>query len=184
MKQTTASQLKETIAAARPVTLAAVIASLEGRDDLSETRRRDLRSAVKRVAHLLGNAPEAIPFAMDAIRNGLAAINPIAHGMSAKRFANLRSDFLAAVRSSGLIPTTKRNKELSPSWATLLQALRGRRAHLGLSRLAHYASGQGIHHKDINDEVINGFIAAVRDGSLHQKPNALHFSGSLTIRRV
>jgi integrase len=174
MKQNTASQLKETISAATPVTLAAVIASLEGRPDLSETRRRDLRSAVKRVAHLLGNAPEAVPLAMDVIRNGLATVNPMAHGMSPKRFTNLRSDFLAAVRSSGLIPATKRNKGLSPSWAALLEALSARRAHIGLSRLAHYASGKGIHHKNINDEAINGFIAAVRDGSLHQKPNALH----------
>lgn len=174
MKQNTASQLKETIWASTPVTLAAVIASLEGRPDLSETRRRDLRSAVKRVAHLLGNAPEAVPLAMDVIRNGLATVNPMAHGISPKRFTNIRSDFLTAVRASGLIPTTRRNKGLSPSWATLLQTLRGRRAHLGLSSLAHYASAEGIDRKDINDQVIARFINAVRDGSLHQKPNALH----------
>jgi integrase len=174
MKQTTASQLKTIIAAARPVSLAAVIPSLERRDDLSETRRRDLRSAVKRVADLLGDVPEAISLEMDAIRTALTAVNPIAHGMSAKRLANIRSDFLAAVRASGLIPIAQRSKGLTPSWATLLQTLRGRRAHLGLSRLAHYASAQGIDPKDINDEVINGFIAAVRDGSLHRKPNALH----------
>jgi hypothetical protein len=70
MKQNTASQLKETISAATPVTLAAAIASLEARPDLSETRRRDLRSAVKRVAHLLGNAPETVPLAMDVIAMG------------------------------------------------------------------------------------------------------------------
>jgi hypothetical protein len=174
VKQNTASQLKETTSAATPVTLAAVIASLEGRRDLSETRRRDLRSAVKRVAHLLGNAPEAIPLAMDVIRNGLATVNPIARGMSPKRFTNIRSDFLTAVRASGLIPTTKRNKGLSRSWAALLQTLRGRRAHLGLSSLAHYASEEGIDRKDINDQVIARFINRVRDGSLHQKPNALH----------
>jgi integrase len=161
-------------------TLAAVVASLEGRDDLSETRRRDLRSAVKGVASLLGNAPDTIPLALDAIRNGLAAINPIAHGVTAKRFANIRSDFLAAVRTSGLIATTKLNKGLSPSWARLFQALSVGRAQLGLSRLAHYASAQGIDPKEINDEVINCFINAIRDGSLHQKPNALHRQVTLT----
>jgi hypothetical protein len=93
-------------------------------------------------------------------------------GLKAQK--HIRSDFLTAVRASGLIPTTKRNKGLSPSWATLLQTLRGRRAHLGLSSLAHYASAEGIDRKDINDQVIARFINAVRDGSLHQKPNALH----------
>jgi len=51
--------------------LATLLAALEGHSSLSENRRRDLRSAVKRVAHLLGNAPAAIPLAMDTIRDGL-----------------------------------------------------------------------------------------------------------------
>jgi hypothetical protein len=38
-----------------PPTLATLLAALESHSGLSETRRRDLRSAVKRVAHLLGN---------------------------------------------------------------------------------------------------------------------------------
>lgn len=175
MKKNTAYQAEGTGSVAGPITLATVVTALEGRGDLSETRRRDLRSAVNRVAGLLGNAPEAIPLAMGAIRDGLAAINPIARGITAKRFANVRSDFLAAVRASGLTAVKVNGKaSLSPNWVKLFQALSGRRAHLGLSRLAHHASAQGIEPGEINDEVIRGFIAAVRNGSLHQNPRALH----------
>jgi integrase len=72
-----------------------------------------------------------------------------------------------------------RKSPLSPDWVDLFERLSGRRAHIGLSRFARYASGQGIAPKDVNDEVIGGFIAAVRAGSLHGKPDKLHRQVSL-----
>ena len=108
-------------AALPPANLATLLAALEGQSGLSESRRRDLRSAVKRVAHLLGNAPAAIPLAMDAIRDGLSAVNPIAVGMTPKRFANIRSDFVAAVKASGLAPGEDRKQGgLKPGMAPAL----------------------------------------------------------------
>jgi integrase len=158
-----------------PPTLATLLAALESHSGLSETRRRDLRSAVKRVAHLLGNTPAAIPLAMDTIREGLGSVNPIAVGMTPKRFANIRSDFVAAVKASGLLPVNAERKvALSPEWRQLFARLSGRRANFGLSRLGHYASAKGIQPGGINDEIINEFMAAVREGSLHQNPKALH----------
>jgi hypothetical protein len=47
---------------------------------------------------------------------------------------------------------------LSPDWVDLFQRLSGRRAHIGLSRLARYASAQGIVPEKIDDEVIAAFI--------------------------
>jgi integrase len=55
-----------------------------------------------------------------------------------------------------------------------MEQLSSKRAHLGLSRFAHYASAYGIEPKEVNDAAIEGFISAVRDGSLHRKPNDLH----------
>ena len=155
--------------------LAILLAALEDQSGLSESRRRDLRSAVKRVAQLLGNAPAAIPLAMGTIRDGLGAVNPIAVGMTPKRFANIRSDFVAAVKASGLAPVKVESKVvLSPEWRQLFARLSGRRANLGLSRLGHYASAKDIQPKGVNDEIIDGLMAAVREGSLHQNPKALH----------
>jgi hypothetical protein len=161
--------------APEPVTLATVLAGLEQPSALSATRRRDLRSAVHRVADLLGNEPRGVPLDMEAIRVGLAAISPVAAGMTPKRFANIRSDFLAAVTASGVMPVKLQvKKPLSPGWVGLFERLAGRRAHLGLSRLARYASMQGIEPGEINDNVIGGFITVVREESLHRNPNRLH----------
>src|SRR5262249_18161656 len=162
------------------VTLAEVLAALDRPGGLSGTRLRDLKSAVKRVAILLGNEPAAIPLDMAAISTRLATINAAVLGLTTKRFANIRSDFLAAVKASGVKPLKVELKSpLSPDWVDLFERVSGRRAHIGLSRLARYASAQGIVPKDINDEVIVGFIAAVREGSLHRKPDALHRHVSL-----
>ena len=63
---------------------------------------------------------------------------------------------------------------MSPAWVDLFERLSGRRAHIGLSRLARFASARGIAPKDINDEVIGDLIAAVREQSLCPRPTVLH----------
>jgi hypothetical protein len=45
--------------------LGSVLKALNGTSGLTETRLRDLRSAVRRIAELLGNVPAAIPLAME-----------------------------------------------------------------------------------------------------------------------
>src|SRR5215210_6686743 len=126
-------------------TLADVLAALERSSALSPTRLRDLRSAVMGVADLLGNLPARIALDLPTIAARLAAISPVAAGMTPKRFANVRSDFLAAVRASGLMPMRQWHKgSLAPAWRQLFARLSGRRAHLGLSRFARYASARGI----------------------------------------
>jgi len=152
-----------------------VLAALEHDDNLTGTRRRDLVSAVKRVATLLGDEPAAIPLDMGAISAGLAAVNPVAVGITTKRLANIRSDFLAGAKASGVMPVKPGSKSpLSRAWIDLFQRLSGRRALIGLSRLARHASARGIAPKDINDEVIRDLIAAVREQSLCPRPTVLH----------
>jgi hypothetical protein len=101
--------------AAEPLSLAGVVTALQRDRKLTGTRRRDLVSAVKRVAALLGNEPSAVPLDMAAISAPLAAVNPVAVGITSKRLANIRSDFLAAVKATGLIPVKPGGKPvLSP----------------------------------------------------------------------
>ena len=156
-------------------TLADVDSEVAKNESLSATRRRDLRSAISRVAALLGEEPAHLPLELETIAARLATITPAAVGMTAKTLANVRSDFLAAVRQSGLKPVLASAKtELSPGWVALMAQLPAKRHRLGLSRLAHYASTAGIDPREVNDAVIERFIDEVRQGSLHQKPNVLH----------
>jgi site-specific recombinase XerC len=163
------------VAKPTPATLADLLISLEHQTSFSATRLRDLSSAVKRVAELLGEEPPAVPLDLSAISARLAGVNPIAVGISVKTLANLRSNFLTAVKVSGLKPVQRSARtRLSLAWAGLMSRFSGKRARLGLSRFARYASAHGIEPDQINDAVIEGFVAAVREGSLHGKPNDLH----------
>jgi len=160
----------------RPATtLADVPVALKEVDAIPATRLRDLCSCVQRVAALLGKDPAAIELALPAISVMLATVNPVAAGMSAKTLANLRSGFLSAVKLSGLHPVQRlAGTPLSPAWAALMTRLPGKRAQFGLSRLARYASAHGIDPGGVTDAVIADFITAVREGSLHRRPNVLH----------
>jgi integrase len=134
-----------------------------------------MRSAVKRVTLLLRVEPAAISLDVEAISARLAAVNPMAVGMTPKRLANVRSDFLAALKVTGAILVKSGSKSpLRPPWTDLFARLSGRRAHIGLSRLARYASARGIAPQDVDDQLISAFIATVRAQSLCARPTVLH----------
>ncbi|MFL6305083.1 MAG: tyrosine-type recombinase/integrase [Candidatus Sulfotelmatobacter sp.] len=156
-------------------TLAHVLARLKHKNALGETRRRDLLSAVKGVARLLGDEPQAIPLQMAAISGRLGQVNPVAIGISCKRLANIRSDFMAALRLVGAVPVkTGRTSTLSRDWVDFFGRLASRRAHIGLSRLARFASVAGIAPKEVTDDVISNFIRSLNAHSLCPRPTVLH----------
>jgi hypothetical protein len=112
------------------------------------------------VAALLGDDPAHLPLDLAALAGRLAGINPVAAGLTPKTLSNLRPDLLAAVRSSGLQPVLTSSKAaLSPPWADLLTRLPAKRARIGLSRLARFASAVGITPGEINDQALERFIA-------------------------
>src|SRR5450830_1128431 len=84
-------------------TLADVLRSLDGAPGhLDETKVRDLRSSVFRIAKMLGDTPEHIALDLPAIAKNLEKVNPMALGMTWKTFSNIKSNFLLAVRISDL----------------------------------------------------------------------------------
>ena len=171
-KRKTPNEDAETVT---PFTLRDLLTAVEKRDALLVTRRRDLRSAVTRVASLLGNDPARIPLDLPAISARLATVSPVAAGLTSKNFTNIRSDFIAAVKISGLKPVRRLARTpLSPAWKKLLADLSGRRARLGLSRLARWASANGIEPREIDGATIAAFITEVCNSSLHRKPSSLH----------
>src|SRR5262249_14049761 len=125
--------------------LADVDREVANKGSLAAPRRRDLRSALSRVAALLGEEPAPLPLELEKIAARLATINPVAVGMTAKTLANVRSDFLAAVRQSGLRPVLASAKtQLSPAWDALLRQLPAKRHRPGLRPLGGHATASPI----------------------------------------
>jgi integrase len=154
-------------------TLRHVIDKLEHCPQLSETRRRDLRSAVTRIAALLDQTPQAIILNVPQIAARLNTLDRADVGLSAKTMANLRSAFLASVAAVGLMPRRRLAKALTPEWIALLEG-QDKRRRLGLARLARYASTREIAPMSISGPVIAAMMADVRQYSLHRDPDRLH----------
>jgi integrase len=166
--------------AATTITLQDVINAVKGRDTLSITRRRDLCSAVTRVASLLDEDPGRIALNLPVLSAKLAAVNPASTGLTSKTYSNIRSNLLAAVKASELTPVRRlATAQFDADWTKLMAPLRVKRGQVGLSRLARYASALGISPQQINDTVIDNFIAEVRENSLHRNPSNLHRMTSL-----
>jgi hypothetical protein len=122
---------------AKPATLKDVIERLGG----DGSRRRDMRSAVTSYAKLLGRAPSDILLELASIRETLDGMSPSQAEISAKRWANLRSDLAGAIDASGLVPMLRtKDLELDVAWSQLLDPIKDERVRLGLSRFARWAS--------------------------------------------
>ena len=155
--------------------LSDVLLALDRCEGLPATRLRDLRSSVRRISALIGHDPAQIQLDLATLSRRLAACMPAAAGLTEKSFANIKSDFLAAVKASGIKSVYRAGKTpMTASWSKLLADRSSKRTHLGLSRLAGWCSGKGIEPAQVSDTVLADFIDSVRQETLHRKPNELH----------
>src|SRR5215469_3211745 len=154
---------------AAPATLQDVLDRLSD-DGIVDSRKRDLRSAVASFAKLVDKAPGLIPLDLAEIRHALDGAVPAQAGVSAKRWANLRSDLSAAIAVSGLRPMLKTAKiELAGPWKQVLDAVQDQRINKGLSRFARWASLRGIAPAQVDDGTIERFIAELQACTLVRK---------------
>ena len=160
---------------AAPATLQDVSDRLAGNPDLSDIRKRDLRSAVRTYGRLVERPLSAIPVDLADIRGTLDPMAPAQAKVSRKRWANLRSDLVAAIAAAGLRPMLN-TARLKPdaSWAELLSAVADRAIRNGLSRLARWASSRQLPPKAIDAAAVQRFVAELEVGTLVRNIPLLH----------
>ncbi len=139
---------------------------------LSESRKRDLLSALRRVAELLKTELRHVPADVASLREKLAPMTPAEAGVSAKTLANLRANLLAAVATSGIgMRIAAHKKARSPSWVRLLEAAPLSARH-GLSRFSAWCSEREIAPEAVDMATFESFEAAVRSQTLARSPEA------------
>jgi integrase len=134
-------------------TLQGVLDRLDERSELPTAARQDLRSAVRKVADVLGLPPGDVPANPGFLRQRLAKVGPAAHGISKPRWANIRSLLLRALRLAGVTVLPNRYMApLAPAWKELDDKLKHQRSiRLGLSRFMHFASAQDVMPEQVDD---------------------------------
>jgi len=140
--------------------LADVIAVIQKHSKLKPTRRRDLISAVNRIAAWLDQQPEQVNVDLPPLRERLSKIEPARLNISVKTASTVRSNALAAIELSGLWRVMRTAKvQLTPAWQANWERLAHRRQKEGLSRFFRYCSMNGLPPEDVNDAVLERFAA-------------------------
>lgn len=158
------------------VTLAEAIERITADAELSATRRRDLASALRTIARALGHPPEILPASVHWLRPRLERLHHAQLGLSAKRWRNVVSDAIAALRHLGLAQQVARDsaEPLPPEWMHMAAAIRDVPAlHRGLSRFIGFCARLGIQPHDVSDETVAAYHTALDEGLLLKRPRPL-----------
>ena len=159
------------------VSLSDVLEHLAASTSLSSTRKRDLRSAVSRIADLLESTPERLPANIKHLKLLVSNIHPAQNDLSTKSLQNIRSNLLAAVRHFlATENTVRRRKRLSSNWQCIYSQLPDKRFNSGLSRFVHFNSDHQIDPGDVNDEAVSTFVQDMTNNSFipDKKRNDIH----------
>jgi integrase len=155
-------------------TLADVINGIEANDSLSESRRRDICSAVRTLARLLNKSPEEVPASPSWLRRRLNNVHPRQAGMSAKRFANVKSDLLAGLPHLRIPEGRNPHRAgISPEWQRLWGTLPKGALQWGLSRFVRFCSSEQIPPDHVDDCTAEAFRQALVEESLVKEPDKL-----------
>ncbi len=156
-------------------TLQEVIDALALREDLSAQRRLDLRSSLRTFSKALGKTPDQVPADIGALNSQIAGLTAQMVGLSAPRWANVKSGLTAALTLTGAkVVPGKRRGPLSPDWSVLLDQVDDRYERSRLSRFMSWCTAEGIAPADVNQSDVDRFVVALAKESLVERPRAVH----------
>ena len=112
--------------------------------DLTSDQRKDMKSAINRVAEMAGVAPAMAEANAPALRIMLKRVRPAAHEVKTKTWANLVSQLRAALRLAGVIDPRRDGLALKePAWASLLEFVANdKKLSCGLAAFANYCAAR------------------------------------------
>lgn len=150
-------------------------------------KKQDLLSAVRTAARLIGALPEAIPAEPALLRRKLANIAPAAHGLSAGRWANIRS---LVGRAIGLVRPMLPGRSLAPllpAWRTLVDRLSENRK-IRVQPLLRFLSARGIGPGKVSLEDLEAYRLAILEDRLRDNPetswDGLLWCWNLCVREI
>ena len=157
------------------VTLADVLARIDGDSSLPIVRRRNLLSSIRTFARLLGLDLSAMPAHPGYMRGMIKRFHPKQTNTSKKRWQNIKADITFALRHVGLTRLPGRYvAPLSPPWNELYQRLPDVPLKRGLSRFVRYCGANGIAPQEVDDTVADAFLEALVAKSFVARPEKVH----------
>ena len=138
-------------------------------------KRMDMVSAINAIGKWLDLPLSITPASAEFLRQKLKNENHLTLGIDKRRFQNVRSLVLAALRQAGL--STKLASYQMPmnvTWQALYDRLPGRYERTEFSRFFRYCSKAGIRPGEVNDAMLEGYLSALTEESLKKNPRTNH----------
>lgn len=153
------------------LTLQDVLGQVLAGENLSQTRRRDMASAIRTLGKALNQPLSALPAHPTFLRGRLEGFSPAAAGITASRWNNVRSLVNKALEDIGAVSVPGRYQILLTGlWQELCVALPTKDLRCGLSRLMHYCVANDIEPDSVDDALLDRFERALQDESLIKYP--------------
>lgn len=143
--------------------------TLVASSDLSDIRKRDTLSAIRKVAAVLGAPPDAIPLDLKLLRQRLDAIAPESLGITRTRWNNVKALFRGALELTRSLMPSRQKAPLSPAWAALLSHRPPAERHC-LGALLRFLSSRGTEPPDVTLADLEAFRVAITENRLRSKP--------------
>jgi hypothetical protein len=151
-------------------TLADAIVRIAQDDSLTPKRRRDLKSAVLRMAEMTGADPRIAPASLRFMRPRINAVRPAKYNLTPKSWSNLR----AAFRSAVVHAAPRQPMQPIAEWEKLRRALPNKRMRIGLSRFISFCEINSIAPTAISDPVSDRFRAHLETDTTVPDPHSCH----------
>lgn len=192
MKYTDPKQLELAQMPEGTPTFAGVIEQIQSSPNLSDGRRRDMMSGLRRVASALGRDPADIPAVPKWLQPRLARVMPAALGTSEKTWQNAVSDARSALAHVGIVTRRSRHRDdLSAAWRDLWQvalASNDKSLTVGLGRFVHFLSAQDLGPEDVSQCHADAFRASVMADEIKKSPEWVYknavWGWNLAIERI
>lgn len=155
--------------------MATLITRIQADGSLSDVRRRNVASSIRRFCEALDCSPAQVPAAFAYFRDRLTRFHPLAVGITKKRWATIKSDVAFALkRADTITPALRPRAPLAPEWQAMKSRLSSNVFNWGLSRLARSCGAQGIRPDEVNDEVMEAYYQTMRRETFKTNPNKRH----------
>jgi hypothetical protein len=166
-------------------TMADVLTSLDAIEKLTDTQRRDRKSAIRSLCRIFGKSPDAVPANINWLHIRVRRIAPAAHKISKKRLANIKSDVL---KSLALIGCSRERADWlskpSQAWQELLEQITDKHDVWRLTQLAQYCSALDIDPDAVTDEHVVGLQKTLNEETFMNKPDHVAVNAVKTWNRL
>jgi integrase len=153
----------------RPQSFPACLAFVSAQPDVTARSLTAFTSATKTVSKVTRVAVDALPVEPVKLRPLMRDVLPAAHGISTKRWSNIRSEIALLLRRCGWVDA--RNEELSLAWQVIVSHLTEKWHRSTMSNFARYCGRIRVTPTEVTADHLESYAAYLSNMTMAPKPH-------------